>query len=211
MPTVCDKPSKPEVIGAMSDKQRKEPVLIRASWRRHLLNTLLLPAALVVVVLEDVIWAGAKAVLRRVTRLSAVQRLQNEMGCLPGWVALPIFAIPEVIAKAGEVWAVTLLARGHAASFVLVYGLVRLLSTLVAVFVYIACEAALLRIAWFAALVRWVLAVRDWSLDRLLPLRAHLRAVVGRTPSTAVRRFLSLRRWLERRMACGSAHRRRAQ
>jgi hypothetical protein len=207
MSTVFGRSWKPEVIRAMSDKQREGPVLIRAPRRRHLLNSLLLPPALAVVVLEDVIWAGARAVLRRVTRLRVVRRLQTEMGRLPGWAALPIFAIPEVIAKAGEVWALTLLARGHAASFVLAYGLVRLLSTLVAVFVYMACEAALLRIAWFAALVRWVLAVRDWSLARLRPLRTHMRAVFGRTPSAAVRRFLSLRRWLERRIAYARARR----
>jgi len=74
-------------------------------------------------------------------------------------------------------------------------------------FVYVACEVALLRIAWLAALVRWVLAVRHWSLARLQPLRTHLRAVVGRTPSAVVRRFLSLRRWLERRIAYGRARR----
>jgi hypothetical protein len=180
---------------------------IRASWGRHLLDALLLPAALVVVVVEDVIWAGAKAVLRRVALLSVVQRLQTEMGRLPGWAALPLFAIPEGIAKAGEVWAVTLLVRGFAASFIVVYALLRLLSTLVAVFVYVACEVALLRIAWFAALVRWVLAVRRWSLARLQPLRTHLRAVVGRAPSAAVRRFLSLRRWLERRITRGRVRR----
>ena len=177
--------------------------LIRASWGRHLLNALLLPAALVVVVIEDVIWAGAKAVLRRVALLRVVQRLQTEMGRLPGWAALPLFAIPEGIAKVGEVWAVTLLVRGFAASFIVVYALLRLLSTLVAVFVYVACEVALLRIAWFAALVRWVLAVRSWSLARLQPLRALLCAAVGHTRGAAVRRFLALRRWLERRIAYG--------
>jgi hypothetical protein len=161
----------------------------------------------VVVVLEDVIWAAARAVLRQLARLRAVQRLQTWMGSLPGWAALPIFAIPEGIAKAGEVWALTLLARGHAASFVLVYGLLRLLSTLVAVFVYMACEVALLRIAWFAALVRWVVAVRDWSLARLKPLRAHFRAAVGHRPTVAVRRFLSLRRWRDRRITRGRIHR----
>jgi hypothetical protein len=78
----------------MSDTRWKDYPLIRASWRRHLLDALLLPAALVVVVVEDVIWAGAKAVLRWVARLRVVQRLQTEMGRLPGWAALPLFAIP---------------------------------------------------------------------------------------------------------------------
>jgi hypothetical protein len=185
----------------MSDKRWKDYPLIRASWRRHLFDALLLPAALVVVLVEDVIWAGAKAVLRRVALLRVVQRLQTEMGRLPGWAALPLFAIPEGIAKVGEVWAVTLLVRGFAASFIVVYALLRLLSTLVAVFVYVACEVALLRIAWFAALVRWVLAVRSWALARLQPLRTRLRAAVDHTRGAAVRRFLALRRWLERRIA----------
>jgi hypothetical protein len=191
----------------MLGKRHKEPVLIRSSWRRHLLNALLLPVALVVVVLEDVVWAGARAVLRRVARLHAVKRLQSKMGRLPGWAALPIFAIPEGIAKVGEVWALTLLARGDVVSFAFVYGLLRLLSTLLAVFVYMTCESALLRITWFAALVRWVLAVRDWSLAGLKPLRACFRAAVGHRPSVAVRKFLSLRRWLVQRVARGRARR----
>jgi hypothetical protein len=175
-------------------------VLIRATWRRHLLNALLLPAALLVVLLEDVIWAGARAVLRWFGRLRAVRRLQALMGRLPGWAALPLFAVPEGVAKAGEVWAVTLLVRGHAVSFVFVYAVVRLFSTLLAVFVYMACEATLMRIAWFAALAGWVVAVRDWSLARLQPLRARLHVAAQHAPGTVTRRFTSLRRWLDRRI-----------
>jgi hypothetical protein len=173
---------------------------MRSSWRRHLLNALLLPAALVVVLLEDVVWAGARAILRWFARLRAARRLQALMGHLPGWAALPLFAVAEGIAKAGEVWAVALLIRGHAVSAVLVYALVRLVSTLLAVFVYMACEAALMRIAWFAALVRWVVAVRDWSLAKSRPLRARLHAAAQSAPGAAMRRFLSMRRWLNRRV-----------
>lgn len=179
----------------------QDDLLMRSSWRRHLLNALLLPAALVVVLLEDVVWAGARAVLRWFARLRAVRGLQSLMGRLPGWAALPLFAGAECIAKAGEVWAVALLVRGHAVSAVLVYALVRLFSTLLAVFIYMACETELLRIAWFAALVRWVVAVRDWSLARLQPLRARLNAVAQSTPGAVMRRFMSLRRWLDRRIA----------
>jgi hypothetical protein len=177
---------------------RQDHLLTRASWRRHLLDALLLPAALVVVVLEDVVWAGARAVLRALVRLPPVRQLHHQMGRLPGWAAVPLFLVPEAGARAGEVWAVALLVRGHTVSFLLVYTLVRLLATLVAVFVYQACETALLRIVWFAALVRWTQASRDWTLAKLRPLRDRLHAAVRLAPGLVARRFTAVRRWLER-------------
>jgi len=155
----------------------------------------------VVVVLEDVVWAGSRAVLRALVRLPPVRQLHHRMGRVPGWAALPLFLVPEAVGRAGEVWAVALLARGHTVSFLLVYTLVRLLATLLAVFVYQACETALLRIAWFAVLVRWTLASRDWALAKLHPLRGRLHAAARLAPGLVARRFTSVRRWLERRIA----------
>jgi hypothetical protein len=174
---------------------------MRSSWRRHLLNALLLPAALVTVLLEDVVWAGARGVLRWLARLRPVRRLQVLMGRLPGSAALPLFAVAEVIAKAGELWAVAILVRGHAVSAILVYALVRLFATLLAVFVYMACEAALMRITWFAALARWILAVRNWSLAMLQPLRERLHSAAPYASGAVRRRFISLRRWVDRRIS----------
>jgi len=69
---------------------RKEILLLtRSSWRRLLLDALLLPAALVVVVFEDVVWAGARAVLRALLRLPPFRKLQQQMGRLPGWRRCP--------------------------------------------------------------------------------------------------------------------------
>ena len=151
-----------------------------------------------VVVLEDVVWAGARAVLRALVRLGPVRNLHQLMGRLPGWAAVPLFILPEAIGRGGEVWAVALLLRGHTVSFLLVYALVRLLATLLAVFVYQACEAALLRIAWFATLVRWTLAIRDWALAELQPLRDRLQSATRIAPGFIKRRFISVRRSLAR-------------
>ena len=179
---------------------RKDHLLTRSALRRRLLDALLLPAALVVVVLEDVMWAGARAVLRALVRLPPVRRLHHQMGRLPGWAAVPLFVLPEGMGRAGEVWAVALLLRGHTVSFLVVYGLVRVLATLLAVFVYQACEQALLRIAWFATLVRWALASRDWALAKLRPLRDRMQAAQHLAPGVVARRFASVRRWLDRRI-----------
>jgi hypothetical protein len=182
---------------------RKAVLLTRASWRRLLLDALLLPAALVVVVFEDVIWAGAAAVLRALGRLPPFRRLHRQMGRLPGWAAVPLFLIPEGAARAGEVWAVALLLRGHVVSFVLVYALVRLLATLLAVLVYQACKPALLEIPWFASLVEWTSGVRDWALCQVQPLRDRVIAVGRLAPGVIGRRFSAVRRWVERHLGCG--------
>jgi hypothetical protein len=154
-----------------------------------------------VVVLEDVVWAGARAVLRRLVRLPPVRRLYQQMGRLPGWAAVPLFLVPEAAGRVGEVWAFALLLRGHTVSFLLVYALVRLLATLLAVFVYQACKDSLLRIAWFATLVRWTLASRNWALTQLQPLRDRVIAVGRLGPGVVARRFTAMRRWVERRIA----------
>jgi len=183
---------------------RKILLLTRSSWRRLLLDALLLPAALVVVVFEDVVWAGARAVLRALLRLPPFRKLQQQMGRLPGWAAVPLFLVPEGGARAGEVWAVALLLRGHTVSFLLVYALVRLLATLVAVLVYQACKPALLAIPWFATLVQWTQAVRDWALSQVQPLRDRVVAVGRLAPGVIARRFTAVRRWLARQLAnCG--------
>ena len=180
---------------------RNDHLLTGRSWRNHLLDVLLLPAALVVVLFEDVVWAGARAVLRALVRLSPIRKLHRRMGRLPGWAAVPLFLVPEGGARAGEVWAVALLLHGHTVSFLLVYGLVRLLATLLAVFVYQACKPALLQLAWFATLVRWTSASREWALARLQPLRDRMQNAARATPGVVARRFTAVRRSLERFLA----------
>lgn len=168
--------------------------------RNRLLDLVLLPAALVVVVLEDVVWAGARALLRALNRLPPVRRLDGMLRGLPGWVALPLFLALEALGKLGELWAVGLLVEGRIKSAALAYLSVRIVATIAAVFVYHACEPALLRYAWFAAVLGWIRRVRDWALAMIAPWRDWLRGMLGRTRSRLSRRFAAIRRaWAVRR------------
>jgi hypothetical protein len=132
----------------------------------------LLPLALLIVVAEDILWRGLRAVLDRVGRLGAVEALRARLARLPGWAALPLFLIPEAAGRAGEVWAAVLLVHRHPRAAAVVYLFVRLLAAMIAVFIWHACRPALLRLAWFARLVTLTLWVRDWALARTAPLRA---------------------------------------
>jgi len=161
---------------------------------RRLRDLVLLPVALVVVVLEDVVWAGLRALLLRLAGLPPLRRLELVIGHLPGWAALPLFLVPEGLGRAGELWALALLVGGHVGAAVTVYVLVRVVATLVAVFVFHACESTLLGYRWFARLVARVRRVRDWAAAMVLPWRVFWRARAGRMHSRLLVRFHALRR-----------------
>jgi hypothetical protein len=167
--------------------------------RRLVLDALLLPVALVVVVLEDVVWAGALALLRALAGLVPIEGLRRALARLPAWAALPLFLVPELGGRAGELWAAVLLARGDVTGAVAVYVLVRLLATLLAVFIYHACEKVLLGLPWFARLVAWVRLARDWAVARVYPLRQRLYGLLRRGEGAASVRFRAIRRRLRRR------------
>ncbi|MBN8890065.1 MAG: hypothetical protein BGP12_15845 [Rhodospirillales bacterium 70-18] len=175
-------------------------MIARRRVGRRLLDLVLLPFALVLVVLEDLVWAGARALLRQAARLPPVRVAEAGLGRLPGWAALPLFLVPELLGRVGEVWAVALLVGGQVTAAALVYVVVRLLATLLAVFIYHACEAALLRIGWFALVVGWVRAIRDWALCLLRPWRERVRTAMRAAPGGFSRRLGALRRRLARRL-----------
>ena len=164
-----------------------------------MLNLLLLPVALVLVVFESVLWSGIRVLLHRVLHLTVVQGLRLWLAHLPGWAALPMFLVPEGVGRIGEVWSFVLLYRRHTVSAALVYVLVRVLAVLIAMFIYQACEPALLRIRWFARLVAWMALLRDWTVVWLTLLRRPLRALAYRSPRQLRRRLAALRRCLDRR------------
>jgi hypothetical protein len=162
-------------------------------WRRRLLDVLLLPLALLVIVAEDVLWRGAKLLLRRIAALAAVGWLRGWLGRLTGWAALPLFLVPELAARLGELWVAVLLIERRVAGAVLVYCLVRLVATLIAVFIWQACAPALLRLRWFARMVAWITFARDWALCRIAPWRARAKRLGLRTEGGVVRRVQMLR------------------
>ena len=89
-----------------------------------------------------------------------------------------------------------LLARGHVVTATVLAVLVKGVATLVLVWIYQACEPALLRVGWFARAHNAVLIARRWILRRVVPLReaalSRLRASVARAGWLG-RRFMHLR------------------
>ena len=170
---------------------------------RRLRDIFLLPLALVVILLEDVLWEGAKFVLRWITALPPVRGLQAWLATLPAPIALPLFLVPEALGKLGELWALALMAQGQFRSAVLVYLGVRVVASLIVVFIYQACEPTLLRVRWFAWAVRAVHRARDWALAIIRPWRTIIRAFLQRRRLRLTGRLWAIRLWLRRRSGLG--------
>jgi hypothetical protein len=165
-------------------------------WRRHARHALLLPVALLFVMLEGVVWRGAHAVLRPLAHMAALETIRLALSRLSGWAALPMFLVPEAVARAGELWTAVLLVHGHVVSAALVYVLVRVVATVVAVFIWQACAESLMRLGWLARMVGWLSVARRWALGQTAPLRA----VTRRAARVVVRRGLALGQWTAGRL-----------
>jgi len=143
---------------------------------RFLLDALLIPLAVLIVLIEDVLWVGALRLLRGLNDLPAIRAAQARVGRWPASVALPLFLVPETLSHVAGAYATLLLAQGRLITAALVFTLVKGICTLALVWIYQACQETLLRVAWFAWLHHRALQARDWAIAMIAPLRAQMRA-----------------------------------
>ncbi|MDX5932919.1 hypothetical protein [Acidiphilium acidophilum] len=143
-------------------------------WRRMAENALLLPVALVLEVLDRVIWDGAKALLNLISRLTLVARLRRFLQTLPPIIVVFLFLIPEAIDHLSGLWATVLFVKGHWFAATIVAVFIKGFAILLALWIYQACEANLLSVAWFRTAHDTVIRTRDWVLERTRPIRERL-------------------------------------
>jgi hypothetical protein len=178
-------------------------------WRR-LLDAVLLPFALILVLTENVLWAGAKALLRGLNRLRFMRLLRVRIARLPVTYALPLFLIPNIVSHLFEIYAAVLLAEGYVQAAVTMEVLGKGLATLLVVWIYQACAPTLLQVPWFARVHHGALALRRRTLARVVPVWARLsgraRRVPGGTSVLVQRRFRALRRWLAATLGLRAPH-----
>lgn len=125
-----------------------------------------MPLALGVVLVEMVVWRSAVWLGRALSHVARLSWLRARLGRLPPVLALPLFLVPEGASRLGTLWAAWLLVQGQYHAAALVYAGSKAFASLAAVWIYRACEPALLTIAWFVRWRAWVLQVRDWALSR---------------------------------------------
>jgi hypothetical protein len=158
-------------------------------FRPALVDAALLPLALLLVLVADVLWRGGRMVLQAIADRPPLRRLQARLGRLPPWVALPLFLVPEGTSRAGFFISAWLVWQGQAESAAILYAGTKLIAGLLALWIYMACEPALLRVRWFRAVH-----------DALRDLRARGQGWLHRRPGALGIRLTRLRRSLAARL-----------
>ncbi len=186
----------------MSDARRanRTSAAPRRRWARRLRDVLLLPPALLYVIIEEIFWNGATALLRRIARTWPVMAVQRRLMALPAAAVLPLFLVPEILSHIGGFWAAYLVTRGQWIAAMLAGIVIKGSATLMVVWIYQSCEPKLLSIRWFAIVHRQALRGRDWVLETVRPGRELALRLLRRGRAGIIRRFAAIRQVVAARL-----------
>lgn len=158
--------------------------------RRHpLLSALLVPPAVLLMLLEEVIWAGLKALMARLGRLPVVARLEARLRTLPPLGAALLFLAPGAAMLPFKLLALWAMAQGHVVWGVLVLVAAKLTATALFARIYTLCKPTLMTVPWFVRLHDWTSGAKAWAHARLNSwgLWRLARRSIGRLRSWAAR------------------------
>lgn len=156
--------------------------------RKSILSALLAPPAVLLLLVEEVVWAGLKALMARLGRLPVVARVEDRIRQLPPLGAAVLFLAPGAAMLPFKLAALWAIAKGH-----LIWGLLVLLAaklTATALFArsYTLCKPTLMTVGWFVRLHDWVSRAKTW---------AHARLNGWRPWRVARRLVWRVRNWME--------------
>jgi hypothetical protein len=124
-------------------------------------------AVLIVVVwlaLDVLFFIFVRPIVEALSRLALFKRIGAVIGRLPPYGVLVLLAIPFVLVEPLKVVALYWIATGLVIRGVLLLIASYFVSILTLDSLYKAGEGQLMKIGWFARLVRWIVELRDWAL-----------------------------------------------
>jgi len=145
------------------------------------LKSVLVGAATLLFLVEEMLWNGLKAGMQRLGRLPGIRLVEGWIARLPPAGAAFFFVLPASLALPVKLLALRMITSGHFMRGALVIVLAKLAATALFARIYVLTQPALMRVAWFvavrAALLRW----RDWAYAELAshPLWAALHDRLG--------------------------------
>ena len=123
-------------------------------------------AAEVVVAIYVIVDSAVSFLLRPVMRflssLRVIQRLERSIDAMPPYVILVIMLVPFVIAELAKVFALFWMSKGHMRSGMTIFIGAYIVSIFVCERILHAGKRKLMTIAWFAWCYNWVMAFRDY-------------------------------------------------
>ncbi len=103
--------------------------------------------------------------VRWLSRLRVVQRLERWIQSLHPYVILVVMVVPFIVAELAKVFAVYWMAEGHFRSGMTIFIGAYVVSIFVCERILHAGKAQLLTIPWFAWIYNWIMALRDGILN----------------------------------------------
>lgn len=143
--------------------------------RRILTPPLVVLAALWMLV-EEYLWVHLHDLVARLARLPAIARLEARIAALPPYGAMVLFAVPTAMIFPIKLFALYLIAAGHALTGCAVIVAAKVIGTAVVARLFELCRPQLLTVAWFRRLHDWVLRLRDTLYARIRAMPAWQRA-----------------------------------
>ena len=137
------------------------------SRRRRILSILLVPLGVALMLLEDFLWRGLKALMARLGRLPMVARVEARIIALPPLWAAVVFLVPGIVTLPFELAATWIMATGHFVLGLVLLSLAKLTATALFARVYTLCKPALMTVGWFVRLHDMVTRAKTWAHTRL--------------------------------------------
>lgn len=135
--------------------------------RRKLLSMLLVPLGVALMLLEEYLWQGLKAIMARLGRLPMVARVEARIIALPPRWAAAVFLIPGAVLFPFKLAALWAMASGHFFWGLLVLLAAKLTATALFARLYTLCKPALMTVGWFVRLHDIMTRAKLWAHAKL--------------------------------------------
>jgi hypothetical protein len=134
---------------------------------KALVNAPLVGVAVLVFLVEEVLWDCLAWLTQALGRWAPVARIEAAIRRLPPYLAILLFALPWLIILPVKLMALLLLATGHALSGVLLFVGGELFGVGFLARIYVLCHPALATLPWFLVAEGWAKASSAWAHERL--------------------------------------------
>jgi hypothetical protein len=118
-------------------------------------------------ILDGIVRPLFRPLIRWLAKLRLVVRLSEAIGRLPAYAVLALLVVPFAIAEPAKIFALYLMASGHAITGVVTLVAAYLVSIVVVDQIFQAGKPKLFTIPWFFKLWTWLSSYRDRLLDWL--------------------------------------------
>ena len=113
------------------------------------------------VVVDSLVFALFRPIVRWLSGLRVVQRIERWIQSLPPYVILVVMVVPFIFAELAKVFAVYWMAEGHFRTGMTIFISAYIVSIFVCERILHAGKAQLMTIPWFAWVYNWIMALRD--------------------------------------------------